>query len=77
MANKITPKPKKLRTTEMDRVYPLPWRQHTDGRNFTAVLAANGREVCGSLICEARTPASAERQAHALIVQSVNQNYKP
>jgi hypothetical protein len=62
----------KLRTTEMSRVYPLPWRHRTEG-DLSAVLASNGTLVLGSMNMPVRLPAEAEKQAHALIVAAVNE----
>jgi len=49
--------------------YKLPWKHETDGRKMSAVVDANGKCVCGSLICEVD---NADREAHALIVKAVN-----
>lgn len=57
-----------MRIKEMNEAYPFPWRHETDGKLMSAVVAANGRVVCGSLICQQpRQTATADRQAHAFI----------
>lgn len=65
-----------MRKTEMKTIYPLPWRHDTNGRTMSAVVAANGKVVAGSLICEQARPA-ADRQAHAMIVAAVNAHENP
>ncbi len=59
------------RTTEMLKKYPLPWRVSADKPGMSAVVAANGRAVAGSLICRVMGGSvAAERQLHALIVKA-------
>jgi hypothetical protein len=60
-----------MRLTEMKKHYPLPWSHSTNGRAMSAVVASNGRVVCGSLICQQVRPA-ASRQSHAFIVEAAN-----
>ncbi len=51
------------RTTEMLKKYPLPWRVSADKPGMSAVVAANGRAVAGSLICRVMGGSvAAERQ---------------
>jgi len=59
-----------------DKLYPFPWTHRTDGKKVSAVVDANGNVVCGSLICEQRSPKKV-RQAHANIVKAVNGKAKP
>lgn len=61
-----------MRLNEMRKKFPLPWRHDVSGDGTaSAVVDANGTVVCGSMICQSRWPAP-ERQAHALIVEAVN-----
>lgn len=63
-----------MRTNEMSHLYPLPWKHETDGKQMSAVVAANGNLVCGSFICpHPEDRAAATRQAHALIVSATSQ----
>lgn len=55
-----------MRIKEMQKEYPFPWVHEVNGK-VSAVVAANGHVVCGSLICESST---AMRQAHAFIVEN-------
>ena len=61
-----------MRTPEMDKVYPLPWKHVTHDGTKSSILAANGMLVAGSQVMPVRLPASAEFEAHALIVRMVN-----
>jgi hypothetical protein len=62
-----------MRTVEMEKLYPLPWKHHCDECGYSAVLCANGSVDAGSLLMrQPQNSATANRQAHALIVKLVN-----
>lgn len=61
-----------MRLNEMHCDYPLPWSHETNAGKMSAVVAANGNVVAGSLICEQGIHVAGIRQAHALIVWATN-----
>ena len=59
----------RTRIKEMLEKYPLPWTHALNKRTkVSAVVAANGHVVCGSLIMQSET---GSRQAHAFIVENL------
>jgi hypothetical protein len=57
------------------KIHPLPWRHQTDGKRMSAVIDAEGKIVCGSLICQQSDP-DKTRETHAFIVKAVGKMRK-
>ena len=58
-----------------DKMHPLPWEHKTDGKKMSAVVDAEGKVVCGSLIMQQENHTKM-RQTHAFIVKTANSNSK-
>jgi len=54
-----------------DKMHPLPWTHKTQGRRMSAVVDAEGKVVCGSLICQ-QSDGTKALQTHAYIVSTAN-----
>lgn len=55
-----------------DKMHPLPRKHETDGKKMSAVVDAEGKVVCGSLICQQMPNPTKARQTHAYIVKTAN-----
>ena len=62
-----------MRIAELEKAYPFPWRHEARVKGMSAVVAANGNVVTGSLISQQFHAPTATRQAHALMVKLVNE----
>ena len=51
-----------------DKISLLPWKHVTDGNRMSAVVDADGKLVCGSLICQQPGTGAKERETHAFMV---------
>ena len=51
-------------------IHPLPWMHQTNGKKMSAVIDAEGKIVCRSLICQQSDP-DKTRETHAFIVKAV------
>lgn len=56
----------------IDKMHRLPWRHETDGKKMSAIIDADGKVVCGSLIVQQPGTGTKDRQTHAFIVEAVN-----